>query len=46
MDPVVVRTSEAAVDEKDERWDEFPEGTGDTGRVVRSADCVAYISCV
>jgi hypothetical protein len=46
MDPAWVKTSESGADEKDDRWEEFPEGTGDTGSVERSADCVAYISCV
>lgn len=40
-----MKTSESGADEKDDRC-EFPEGTGDTGSVERSADCVAYISCV
>jgi hypothetical protein len=39
-----VKISEAGAEEKDERCDVFPDGTGDAGRTVTSAGCVGYIS--
>jgi hypothetical protein len=44
MDPACVKISDAGAEEKEERWDVFPEGTGEAGNIETSACCVEYIS--
>jgi hypothetical protein len=39
-----VKISDAGADEKEERWDVLPDGTGEAGSTVTSAVCVGYIS--
>ena len=44
MEPAWVKISEAGADEKEDRCDAFPEGTGEGGSMATSVVCVGYIS--